>query len=185
MPDMSNQDIRLAARMSLAERHAVFEYEVENLARAPLFLFNLLHGEMNESGTYPIDRRPYVEIGREAVVVSVKLFPVPELTFVEKPNIPFVTRVPPGHTFRDSLSAPLPLATHNPYAEPVSGQGRSTQERPALFELGYFVGKAGTEELGTLFPTDQGPRPGFDVFTASDQKLARVGPLGSVPVRPV
>lgn len=173
-------DLELHARHQLGEGFLRVEYRVRNLADAPAFLFNVLHRDF-DAGVFPLDPSGYVEIGPETVIVSRKLFAVPPFTLVEKKNIPFMTRVAPGELFSAQLHLATPLVARNPYEAEVP-EGGATAGRALIFELGYFIGAPGTEQVGTMFPTDAGPRPGFEAFGEDKQRLARTERLGDVPV---
>lgn len=173
-------DLELHARHQLGEGFLRLEYRVRNLADAPAFLFNVLHRDF-DAGVFPLDPSGYVEIGPDTVTVSRKLFAVPPFTLVEKRNVPFMTRLAPGAVFSEQLHLATPLVARNPY-EAEAPEGGAPANRALIFELGYFIGAPGTEQLGTMFPTDAGPRPGFEAFGDDRQKLARTERLGDVPV---
>ena len=175
-------DIDLKARCTSSTSALQLEYLAENISQRPVFLFNILHGHISESGVYPLLTGAYVELEPEAVVVSRKLFPVPELTLVEHRNIPFVTRLLPQARVHERIELSLPLKQFDPYRSFEDEELLQWVEKPLMFELGYFLGAAGTEELGRSFPTDHGPRPGFDVFTESAQMLLRTDALGEFPI---
>jgi hypothetical protein len=181
MSSEARADIDLKARCTSSVRALQLEYIAENVSERPVFLFNILHGNFAANGVYPLLNAAYVEQEDDAVVVSQKLFPVPELMLVEQRNIPFVTRLLPRARVHEHIELALPLKPFDPYRSFKDEDLRQWIEKPLMFELGYFVGSPGTEQLGRAFPTDHGERPGFDVFTESSQKLLRVGPLGSFP----
>lgn len=182
MASESRADIDLKARCTSSARALQLEYMAENLSQSPVFLFNILHGQITEGGVYPLLDTAYVELEPEAIVVSRKLFPVPRFKKVEHRNIPFVTRLMPQARVHQQIELPLPLKPFDPYHSYDADELVQWEERPLVFELGYFVGASGTEELGRSYPTDHGPRPGFDVFTQSEQKLLRTRPLGKFPI---
>lgn len=175
-------ELTLQVRGMISGQTLRLEYRAMNRGQRTLFLFNILHDEMTEAGAFPLFDGAYVESTGDAVVISRKLFPVPPMTFVERRNIPFVTRLVPGATIQESLVLSLPLKPTDPYREFDSTELVQWSEQPVFFELGYFVGAEGTEQLAKSFPTDAGARPGFDVFTESSQILQRAGPLGTVPI---
>jgi hypothetical protein len=157
-------------------------YRAVNTADTPIFLFNHLHGEFN-AGHFPLDAQGvYVEPDQQAVVISQKIVPPPPGTFVERRNVPFVTRVQVGQDFSHAFELALPLRRHTPYGTPVADPGETARRLPAFFELGYFIGQSGTEALARNFPTDKGNRPGFDPFPIKSQLIARTGPFPPLPV---
>jgi hypothetical protein len=98
--------------------------------------------------------------------------------FVEQPNIPFSTRLLPGQASGGLVKLRTPLMPHDPYREDASSEGAVVGRR-LFFEIGYFEGAPGTEGTARAFPTNDGNRNGFEVFDAAQQKLVRVGPLGT------
>lgn len=181
MSSEARADIDLKARCTSSARTLHLEYIAENVSERAVFLFNILHGEIAQNGVYPLLKRAYVEQEPDAAVISCKLFPVPEFMLVEHRNIPFVTRLLPRARAHEHIELTLPLRPFDPYRSFEDEDLRQWIEKPVMFELGYFVGAKGTEQLGRAYPTDQGERPGFEVFTESSQKLLRVGPLGTFP----
>jgi hypothetical protein len=172
-------NIELNAILHIAPSMLHLFYTARNLTPEPIFLFNILHGEF-DGASFPIESSPYVAIVNGIVVISKKLIPVPDHMLVEKPNIPFLTRVPSGGRHEETMSAVLPLVPRDPY----SGDeipARIVKKKPAVFELGYFVGATGTEAQGHIFPTTHGPLPGFDVFDPSAQLLVRTDVLDQLP----
>ena len=175
-------EIYLKARCASSMQALELEYVAENISQQAVFLFNILHGDISESGVYPLLTGAYVEMEPDAVVVSRKLFLVPHLMLVEHRNIPFVTRLLPHARIHERIKLPLPLKPFDPYRAFDDEDLVQWAEKPLFFELGYFLGAAGTEQLGHSYPTDHGERPGFDVFTESSQKLLRTGSLGTFPI---
>jgi len=180
---MSNQsvaDLKLEVGRAEGSADLRLRYRATNLTKRPLFLFNTLHGEMTEAGVFPLDTGAYAEIREGSVVLSCKLFPVPDMMLVETRNLPFVTRLQPAESIVETISVPLPVKPRDPYRDQRSESSSAPKRYPLFFELGYFVGAPGTEKLARTFPTDHGPRPGFDAFDEAAQRFTKVGPLGSV-----
>jgi hypothetical protein len=167
----------LDVRHALLHDTLQLEYRVTNSLSVPIFLFDILHREFDGS-VYPLDPGAYVEISGHDVVVSRKLFPVPDNMLVEQPNIPFSTRLLPGQVSGGLVKLRTPLKSDDPYRENAAGEGAVVGRR-LFFEIGYFEGAPGTEGTGRAFPTSDGNRHGFEVFDAALQKLVRVGPLGT------
>lgn len=181
MAGSSQTGLELSASCEVRGDVAVLRYRVINRANAPLFLFNVLHGGVGEDRIFQIEERSYVEIEADALVLSRKIMPVPDDTFVETKNVPLVTRLEPGEQFTNTVNEALPLRPRGPYDdEPESGG--TERVMPAYFEIGYFFGKPGTDELALTLPTSDGPKMGFDPFPESSQKIARVGPIAELPV---
>ena len=162
---------RVAARVSGREYFAKSSLPVQHLARP-----------YSESCVYPLLTGAYVELEPEAVVVSRKLFPVPRIDACRASKHSVVTRLLPQARVDEPTSLSLPLKQFDPYRSFEDEELIQWVEKPLMFELGYFLGAAGTEELGRSFPTDHGPRPGFDVFTEFAQMLVRTDALGEFPI---
>jgi len=170
----------LEASLQLEGTRGYLTYRVTNRADRVLFLFNVLHGESDERGHYQVDPGCYVQIADDSVTLSKKILEPPMGTFLEKNNVPFVSRLPAGQHYSEHISFPLPLRERTPFAQPGSGHG--TQARPCFFEVGYFFGQAGTDELIQVFQTNSGQQIGFDPFPISSQSVLRVGPLATLPI---
>ena len=175
-------ELGLEVRLALADQRLRLEYRAINSGGRPLFVFNILHGEMDESGVFPLLHDAYVEMRDNTVVVSRKLFPIPPMMFVERRNIPFATRLLPGQVLHEVIELAVPLKPNDPYHDVDAAELRQWMELPLIFELGYFPGAENTEQTARTFPTDHGLRAGFDVFTESAQLFQRAGPLGTVPI---
>lgn len=146
-----------------------------NNSAQKVFLFNVLHGEIGEDGVYPLDPRgAYVSIESDRVVVSRKIIDVPFGMFVEKRNIPFVTRLLPKQGMQDYIELPLPLAARSPYIEHDDAP-KDRINLPVYLEFGFFFGHDDTESMSASFNTSGGARRGFEPFSLSSQRIARIG----------
>ena len=183
MPSEARGDIDLKARCTSSTRALQLEYLVENVSQSAVFVFNILHDHIAENGIYPLLTGAYVELEPEAVVVSRKLFPVPELTLVEHRNIPFVTRLLPQARIHERIELTLPLRPFDPYRSFEDEELLQWARKPLVFELGYFVERPAPRELGRSFPTDHGPRPGFEVFTSQRKSFFERARLVPSPSR--
>ena len=163
-------------------------YSFHNQSFQNAYLFNQLYDKRNPARIYETSRnRVYVELEGNPVIVilSKKIAPVPPDKDVEKPVIPCVTLVRAGEQFEVTISLALPLRPWTPYNKPTDSElTASPAERPAYFELGYFLTTPEGDRLAKPVETSEGPALYFYPFPTSSQQLIRVGPLpASVPVR--
>jgi len=160
-------------------------YLVKNRSNGPLFLFNILHNRPGPNGVYEIDEGCYVELGDKEAVISKKQLSLPFGVLLENKMVPFVTRVLSRGNFRQTFQVPIPLFRAVYYEEPKKRQAdeqATIDTMPVMFELGYFFGKPGTDELARTFHTNKGDVIGFDPFPITSQKIISVGPFPEVPV---
>ena len=168
VPDADLQiDVRPSSQALLVE------YRFTNRSRRTAFLFNVIHRAGPSGNREPDVNLVYVQLAGDSVVLSKKIIPVPPDIDVEKPDVPYVTRVDPGQTFAETINAPLPLKLYAPYetsAAPVMG------EAEVWFELGFFLApdpsvarKVGNRLVVYPFPVDK-------------QLILRRGPLGRFAV---
>ncbi len=92
-------------------------YAVRNQGSRPIWVFNRLF-HVTDSGTYRLDPNViYVEVEGGQVVLSKQLQPVPRTSLVESPEVPGVTRLPPGEVLAERVVVPLPLRESHPYVK--------------------------------------------------------------------
>jgi hypothetical protein len=148
-------------------------YEFRNGSARTAFLFNVLHRPGTSGGPQTHSNLVYVLESGGTLVLAKKVIPVPAEVDVEKPDVPYVTRVDPGQTFRERIDLPLPLQLWSPYpAAPVS----RALEMDAWFELGFFLApdpSVAQESGGNLIVYP---------FHAEQQEILRAGSLGRFPV---
>lgn len=78
----------------------------------------------------------------------------------------------------------LPLSRKVYYEEQKTDESATPEapiSLPVSFELGYFFGKPGTDELAKTYKTNKGDAIGFDPFPIGSQKVLSVGPFENVP----
>ena len=72
------KDIDLKIQISARSDALLGKYIAHNLSSQPAFLFDILHGEASNSGSFELfESRVYVEIGQNRVTLSRKIMPVP------------------------------------------------------------------------------------------------------------
>lgn len=180
-----SDNLELAVTMDVGKEVLLISYYVKNHNTAPLFLFNILHDFPGDDGIYEIDQGAYVEMADGEVVISKKQLSLPPGVLVEKEIVPFVTRISPGRSFKETFKLALPLS-HRVYYEDSESESVLSEKRSknvkARFEIGYFYGMPGTDELAETVPTDRGDVLGFDPFPITSQRIISVGPFPAVPV---
>ena len=182
---LKRDNLELVVEMKPGEEILSVFYLVRNRNNSPLFLFNILHERPGPGGVYEIDEGGYVEVGTNETVISRKQLTLPFGVLVESKIVPFVTRVPPGGEFKETFKMPLPLSQKVYYEDPEAEQAdQQSKSVPMIlrFELGYFFGKPGTDELAKWYATSKGNVIGFNPFPVSSQKIISVGPFPAVPV---
>lgn len=148
-------------------------YEFHNRSGKTAFLFNLLHRSGPSGGPEADVNLVYAQQSGDSVVLSKKIFPVPSNVDVERPDVPYVSRVEPGQVFREKFSVPLPLKLWTPYPGPTAP---ALPQASVSFELGFFlapdpsVAKQSGGHL-VVYP-----------FPAEKQVVLRSGPLGRFPL---
>jgi len=168
-----NCDLRVAVQASPAS--LLLGYEFRNRSDKTAFLFNLVYKFGASGGPEADPNLVYVQQSGAAVVLGKKIIPVPDDIDVERPDVPYVTRVDPGEVFREKINIMLPLRPFTPY--PQRG-GAAVTEAAVYFELGFFLApdpSVARESGGHLvvYP-----------FAAQKQTILRTGPLGRFPVQP-
>ena len=166
-------DLRVAIQASSGS--LLLGYEFRNRSNRTAFLFNVVHRTGPSGGPEADPNLVYVQPAGQAVVLGKRIFPVPQELDVEKPEVPYVTRVEPGGVFVEKLSLMLPLRVFSPYPQV---QTAVPAEAAAYFELGFFlapdpsVAKQAGGNL-VIYP-----------FPAEKQTILRAGPLGRFPIQP-
>lgn len=182
--EATDQGVRLQAAMTASDVTLRVAYVVTNFSERNVFLFDVLHGGMGPDGVFmDPERAMYVALEPRRIVICHQIFPVPQGMRVEKRNIPFVTRLTPGSRTEASVDLDLPLLAFDPYRG-LADKLRVPVRLPLFLQIGFFFGAAGTEALAKTYPTRAGPRPGFDPFPITSQRLLAVGPFPPQPAVP-
>ncbi|MBZ5566081.1 MAG: hypothetical protein LAP13_27140 [Acidobacteriia bacterium] len=173
-----------ASIVDQSESTLIMQYVFKNDSPQNAYLFNKLYKGWEEQGFYSTGRDiVYVEMDATQAVVSKKIIPVPPDMEVEKPVIPCVTLVRAGEKFEETISINLPLKTWTPY---LRSRGAAAREfvaaLPLWFELGFFTTTKEGDALAKTVRTADGPALYFYPFSASRQRILRVGPLLDAPV---
>jgi hypothetical protein len=159
-------------------------YSFLNGTQQDVYLFNRLYSRFDtERRMYLTERNlVYVELREQEIVLSKKVFPVPEDIDVEKPVVPLATRVRPKEHLEETLTILLPIRLTTPYSQKETLQ-TAVVARPASFEMGFFLSAgAKTEQLSKIVPTRDGPAIYFYPFSQESQRILKTEPLIEIPI---
>jgi hypothetical protein len=167
------QDCDLRVAVQATPTSLLVGYEFRNRSNRTAFLFNVVHRTGPSGGPEADANLLYVQPAAGSVILGKRIIPVPPDVDVEKPEVPYVTRVEPGEAFRERISLMLPLRIFTPYKQRTPVQ---MTEAAAYFELGFFLApdpsvakQAGANLVVYPFPVEK-------------QVVLRAGPLGRFPV---
>ncbi len=169
--------VTLEATASIENGRLKIEYEVRNTGKAALYLFNKLYTAIDHNGVWRIDPElAYIILDEGRASVAKRIIPVPPGVSVVAPEIPLVTKLDPGKSFRETISLPLPLKPCDPYAH--AGHAKPmTREVEFMLEVGLFTEKPGTAKLERMVSTTVGPSIHFYPFDPAHQTILRTEPF--------
>ena len=132
-------DVFLTANIEKKEKELKIEYTISNGLDCEIFIFNRLF-QTDREGNRTLDPNVcYVTIlDDEMVCISKELTEIPEGLKVEAPEIPYLTRISPMETFKESINLTLPLHINTPYINPYFKTKKITKERIKLI-IGYII----------------------------------------------
>jgi hypothetical protein len=165
----SAQDCDLRAGVQPGSQSFTLGYEFRNRSPRTAFLFNRVARQNAAGRLEPNEANVYITVSGATVILAKKIIPVPADRDVEKPEVPYVTRVDSGQVFREKFDIPLPLKPWTPYP------GRAPQpgfELEAWFELGFFLAPDPT------IARESGENLIIYPFPVEKQQILRAGPLG-------
>lgn len=169
------QDCDLRVAIQASPSSLLLGYEFRNRSDKTAFLFNVVHRTGASGGPEADSNLVYVQPAAGALILAKRIIPVPPDVDVEKPEVPYVTRVEPGGVFREKISLMLPLRLFTPYKRRTP---MTLTEAAVYFELGFFLApdpSVAKEAGGQLIVYP---------FPAEKQIVLRAGPLGRFPVQP-
>ncbi|MBA3975210.1 MAG: hypothetical protein C0504_13470 [Candidatus Solibacter sp.] len=169
------QDCDLRVAIQASPTSLLLGYEFRNRSNRTAFLFNVVHKTGPSGGPEPDPNLVYVEPSGGSIILGKKIIPAPRGMRVEKPDVPYVTRVEPGQAVVEKLDLMLPLRIFTPYDQPAPS---ALAEAAVYFELGFFLAPdpSVAEAAGGYLIVDP--------FPAEKQIILRAGPLGRFPVQP-
>ncbi len=151
------------------------DYQFSNYCNSDIFLFNKMYDDIDDNGHYKVDSNLcIIEIEDNYLVISKKVPTLPNTLLVESLNIPCISVVAPGTSFRETVVLNLPLKVWSPYKfsdVPVK------LVQPVFFQLGYLVGQASSKSLARTVLTTAGKALRFAAVTAGSQVLLKTGPF--------
>lgn len=169
------QDCDLRVAIQASPTSLLLGYEFRNRSNKTAFVFNVVHRVGPSGGPEADANLVYVEPSGGSVILGKKIIPVPRGMRVEKPDVPYVTRVEPGQAIVEKINLMLPLRIFTPYDEPAPA---TLSEAAVYFELGFFLAPdpSVAEQAGAYLIVDP--------FPAEKQVILRAGPLGRFPIQP-
>jgi len=169
--------VSVSGEISADGSSAVISYDIHNRTDQSIVLFNKLPSpgggqdsvNINNVGVWPT---------QGGISVSKKIFNVPPNTLVESKFLPYLTIVPPGEKFSETITLSLPLNLWHPYREAFEAGIKNGTELRVFFELGLFAvpkgGEAaiveGTNSAGAITYK-------YRAFDVEYQTVAKLGPL--------
>jgi hypothetical protein len=169
------QDCDLRVAIQASPTSLLLGYEFRNRSNKTAFLFNVIHRTGPSGGPEADSNLIYVEPAGGSVILGKRIFAVPRGLRVEKPEVPYVTRVEPGGVFVEKLNLMLPLRVFSAYPEAATP---APAEAAAYFELGFFLAP------DPSVAEQSGGHLVVDPFPVEKQIILRAGPLGRFPIQP-
>lgn len=126
----------LQAEAQVQANTLVVTYQVTNGLAETIYLVNRLY-QWTANGLSLDPNLIYADREGETVQLVKALLPVPDNLDVESPIVPFLTAVPAGETFSETITLPLPLIPHDPYGQLRPGD-QVTSESSVQFVVGWF-----------------------------------------------
>jgi len=166
-------DCDLRAAVQQTPEALILGYEFNNRSPKVAFLFNALYRTGSGGGLETSPDYVYAEASGETLLLSKKIHPVPDDIDVERPEVPWCTRVEPGATFREKITIPVPVKLWTPYSTPPRPHAPSAV---AFFELGFHL--ATDPNLAKPYGEHYVLYP----FPLKSMLKLRVGPLARVAV---
>lgn len=164
------------------EDSATLTYSAKATGQQTVFLLDGIHDMIGPDRVFPMRDAPWVTLSGGRVTASARFHGPPPGMFVNTLNYPFPTRIAPGETAQRKFAIPLPAVSITPYQIFRRPPQPDIRTLPLFFELGYFFGRPGVEQMARSVNTSEGPRPSFDALSEDGQMIARLGPLGEIPV---
>jgi hypothetical protein len=172
----------LQAQFQYAENVLSISYQFNNYCNSDIFLFNKMYDDVDDEGRYKVNENLCnIEASNGQLIISKKVPTLPESLLVESLNLPCVTLVAPGTSFRETVVQDLPLQLWSPYESvgaPIS------LALPTFFQIGYFVATTTSKPLARTVSTTAGKALRFVAVTPGSQILLTTGPFQPVSTLP-
>lgn len=172
-----NPGVTLETTATVKNGRLEIEYEVQNSGKGSIYLFNKLYTDIDSKGVWHVDPdRVYTIFSKGQGSLAKRVIQIPENLAVNVPEVPLITKLDAGKSFRETVSLSLPLKTWDPYSRPAPGDP-TTLESLFTWEVGYFRGDSGTSKLETVVPTTKGTAICFTWPDASEQSILKTEPF--------
>jgi hypothetical protein len=129
---------------SQAADHLVVRYRITNEWDREVYLLNRLYSTQPGGGRTLDPNRVYDWIDGSSLVLAKRLFAVPQSIDVDRPEVPFLTALPPHTAVSEEISLPQPMIPLLPYLPPHRNAERAQRVHcdAIVLELGYLVPRA-------------------------------------------
>jgi hypothetical protein len=172
-----NADAILETTVIMENERLKIEYEFRNTSKVAIYLFNKLSTGDDDKGVWHVDPDlVYVIFSKGQGCLAKCLIPVPKHVLPAIPEIPLVTKVDSGKSFRETVSLPIPLKTSIPYGRKVPGDPVRL-EAQFTWEVGYFKGTPITAKHERKVPTTMGTAVRFWSFDPAHQDILKTEPF--------
>lgn len=163
------QLVSLTAKLKKADGRLDVHYTVHNGDKAPILVFNRLHG-----GGHPREadgQQAYRFVEGDVLRLLLGPAPLPSVPVTFK-NMPEATRIEPYSSFEADLSMTLPVAEYSVYFDDVDAEGRAAERVHAVELFATYIDATGIETIpSTTFPG------AFTVSSPGKLQTAASGPV--------
>lgn len=170
-------------RVEVEQLLLILAYAVDNGSLSTIYLLNQLFHRSGRAGFQVDPDLAYAMVDAERTLyIRKQMIDVPDDMDVEAPEVPYVTALPAGASFSETVRLPLPVMPHDPYRP--QEEADAPYEAPRLsFVLGY-VSAEHTFEVHTVTMPDGSTRFRIDYADVRRwQRLKVAGPVEiAVPV---
>lgn len=158
--DMTSKSttVTLQTQAEIRDNRLIIQYKVFNGLDKAIFLTNRIF-QWTPEGMSVDPNLVYSDVMNGTLRLVKACLPVPDELDVESPIAPYLTELPGGETFTETLSIPLPLIPYHPYDQ------TKFSESPAIFSSVQFV--VGWLPVGTVLVQSQ-QRPDGETLLSAD-----------------
>lgn len=185
-PEVENIDdgVRLTLhRVEVDHQQLTLVYAIDNGSPSTIYLVNQLFHRLGRAGFQVDPNLAYAMVDAECTLyIRKQMINVPDDMDVEAPEVPYVTVLPSGESFSETVRLSLPVMPHDPYRP--QEEADAPYEAPRLsFVLGY-VSAEHAFEVHTVTMPDGSTRFRIDYADVRRwQRLKVAGPVEiAVPV---
>lgn len=174
--------LRLEYNLAPAAGAVVLTYKLHNGSDRRIFLASHLPIFDGENWVPNAERVYTFWEANEVLHLSKRLWQVPDDIEVYMPEVPFLTSLAAGETFRQHVTLALPITLDLPYATEEAGDEISGQSQSVVFSLGCVPGSAAALG-GALYPQEHLLSPDYGAAIQYQQIIIGRKVLISLPVQ--